>query len=162
MLISCLIISPFYLAAKEKRGAELSIQVIGGLHLKGELITIKRDALLLLTPAGADAAIDIDDVSVINIVKKSRALEGAGYGCLIGVIPGAILGAGAEIDRDASRFGAIMMSGAITAGIGGAMGGIWGAFAGRDEIILITGTTEAEKRGIMERLRQLSRVPDFQ
>ncbi len=80
------------LLAKERKGAELIVQIKGGQQVKGELITINKDALLLLDPEGADVRVDIDDISVIKIVKKSKTLLGVSLGLIAGVGAGALIG----------------------------------------------------------------------
>jgi len=48
-----------------------------GQQIEGELITVKPNSLLLLDTEGKDVSIDIGDIKVIRIVKKSKALLGA-------------------------------------------------------------------------------------
>ena len=164
-LIAFLIVFPCYLNAKEQKGAELIIQIIGGQQAKGELIAIKRDALLLLNPEGSDVAVDIDDISSINIVKKSEVLKGAGYGGLIGAGVGALTGVlfkNQLLEHDTGYETAVIFIGGLGAGIGLLIGGVMGSEAGKDETFVITGMTETDKREIMEMLRKKSRVPDYQ
>jgi hypothetical protein len=61
--------------AKERRGAELMITKTDGQQIAGELIAVKPSSLLLLNPkTGADVSIEIGDIAVIKIMKKSKAL----------------------------------------------------------------------------------------
>ncbi|GAG24033.1 unnamed protein product, partial [marine sediment metagenome] len=78
------------ITAKEKRGANLIIQKTDGQQVKGELITVKENSLLLLSSEGADISVDVRNIKFIKIVKKSKLLKGAGYGFLILGVPGAI------------------------------------------------------------------------
>ncbi len=80
------------LYAKEKRGAKLIVTKTDGQQIRGELITVKLNSLLLLDTEGKDVSIDIGDIKVIEIEKKSKALLGAGLGISIGGGSGALGG----------------------------------------------------------------------
>jgi hypothetical protein len=80
------------LYAKERRGAKLIVTKLDGLLTEGELITVKPNSLLLLDTEGKDVSIDIVDIKVIRILKKSKTLLGAGLGFLIGTAVGAAVG----------------------------------------------------------------------
>jgi len=79
------------LMAKERRGAELIIQKKDGQQVRGELIAVKENSLLMLV-SEADVSIDISDIKVITIVKESKALEWAFLGVLVGGGIGTLLG----------------------------------------------------------------------
>ena len=59
------------LYAKERRGAKLIITKKNGYQTEGELITVKPNSLLLLSITGRDMSVDIADIKVIRVVKKS-------------------------------------------------------------------------------------------
>jgi hypothetical protein len=60
---------------------------------RGELIAVKKDSILLLDRySGADVTVDLREIGVIKIVRKSKALQGIGLGLLIGGVGGALLG----------------------------------------------------------------------
>ena len=63
------------LYAKNK-GAELVVQKIDGTQVRGELIAVKEESLLLLNSEGEDVSVDINDVRVVSIFKKSKVLIG--------------------------------------------------------------------------------------
>ena len=92
-LIFSLIMLSANLYAKERRGATLIITKKDGQQIKGELITVKPNSLLLLDTEGKDVSVDIADIKVIRIVKKSKVLQGLGFGLLIGAGLGALNGA---------------------------------------------------------------------
>ena len=54
--------------------------------IKGELIAVKKNSLLLLESNGADVSVDVADIKLIKIVKKSKVLIGGGIGFAMGVI----------------------------------------------------------------------------
>jgi len=51
------------LIAKERRGAELMVDKKDGQQVRGELIAVKQDSLLLLErESGADVSVDIEEI----------------------------------------------------------------------------------------------------
>jgi len=66
----------------QKQGAEILVKMMDGQAVRGELITVKKNSLLLLSSIGADMSFDIRNISTVIIVKKSKALQGAGVGFL--------------------------------------------------------------------------------
>jgi hypothetical protein len=78
------------LMANERRGAELVITKTDGQETKGELIAVKPLLLLLLdSQTSADVSVEIGEIAVIKIIKKSKALTvgaiGFGGGALLGL-----------------------------------------------------------------------------
>jgi hypothetical protein len=150
------------LYAKEKRGAKLIITKKNGYQTEGELITVKPNSLLLLDrKSGADVSVDIGDVKVIRIVKKSKVLQGLGIGLLIGGGSGILLGAA----ESARAEGLEKSSGAVIAllGIVGGLliGGVVGSSAGKDEAIPIEGKPPAFIEFNLEKLRKKARIRDY-
>lgn len=85
-LIFSLMMLSANLYAKERRGAKLKVTKLNGQLIKGELIAVKPNSLLLLDTEGKDVSVDIEEIKVIRVVKKSKALVGATYGALAGGI----------------------------------------------------------------------------
>ncbi|MGB6867658.1 MAG: hypothetical protein WBE11_18395 [Candidatus Aminicenantaceae bacterium] len=147
----------------QKPGAKVIIQKIDGLQVRGELIAVKQNSLLLKqSESGADVTVVIRDIVVIKIVKKSKALLGAGIGFLISSSSLWILAySGDTILGSAGFEDAIKYS--LIYGIPGALlGGGVGAKIGTDKTIKFEGKSEAEIKNILENLRKKARVPDFQ
>jgi hypothetical protein len=88
VLAFLILILPGALSARERRGANLVVVQKDGQTVKGELIAVKSDSLLLLNPAGMDESVDIAGIRSIRIVIKSKG----GTGFLIGFLAGAIGG----------------------------------------------------------------------
>ena len=60
---------------------------------RGELIAVKQNSLLLLErELGADVTVDVDDIIIISIVKKSKVFKGIATGFFIGGGVGAVIG----------------------------------------------------------------------
>ena len=156
------------LYAKERRGADIMLQKTDGHRVKGELIAVKENSLLLKEyDSGADLSVDIGKIQLIEIVKESKVWKGIGYGLLggavIGVLVGYLLGddppTTVPIITDDEKALALGIMCGIT---GGALGGIGGAIAGKDKTIQIKGKSDTEIKEILEDLRKKARVPNFQ
>jgi hypothetical protein len=150
------------LYAKERRGAKLIITKKDGQQIEGELITVKPNSLLLLDTEGKDVSIDIADIKVITIVKKSKVGKGALYGLLIGGVIGAL--EGIREGKDAFIFSSSELAamGALVFGLLGALLGAGiGAVAGTDKTIQIEGMTDSEIQAVMYKLRKKARIRDY-
>jgi len=151
------------LYAKEKRGADLIIQKKDDQQVKGELIAVKKNSLLLLdSESGADVSVDIRDIKVITIKKKSKALLGAGIGSGIGLLSGVVAGVIGGLYYTDLTLGEGLEDGLI----GGLLlsipcAGI-GAMLGTDKTIQIEGRSESEIKEVLENLRKKARIPDYQ
>lgn len=162
----------------KKKGAELIVQKIVGQQVRGELITVKENSLLLLdSESGADVSVDIREIKLIEIVKKSKSLAWGGIGLVSGAVIGALTGylQGDDPSGMITGFGPPMpfpglftadekaLYGGIGWGIlGGAIGGIGGAIAGADKTIQIEGKSETEIRKALNKLRKKARVRNSQ
>lgn len=145
------------LAPGQKPGVIIIIQKTDGHQVKGELIAVKDNSLLLLSESGTDVLVGIRDIKVIKIVKKSNI----GYGFLIGAAAFAAFGALAY--RPSSFFDLGRGVEATMYGLlGGLLGILYAAIAGSDEIIQIEGKSDSEIEEALEKLRKKARVPDFQ
>ena len=139
------------LYAKERRGADLVITKKDSQQVKGELIAVKENSLLLLdSESGADVSIDIADIRIIRIVKK-----GALYGLLVGVGSGLAAGISSEINEEDPFLTAFLVYG-ILIGLPVAL------IAGKDKTIQIEGNSDSEIKEALEYLRKKARVTNFQ
>jgi len=182
MAISCTTMTTqrqkrFESSKERKQGAKLIIQRIGNqvrqekktrlegtpwetsviTDIRGELIAVKQNSLLLLDAEGKDVSIDIADIKVIRIVKKSKALQGAGLGSLIG---GGGMYLYSQIVGDSeSEIVLVFTLGAAV--IGASVGGLIGAISGKDKTIQIEGMTDSEIEEAMDKLRKKARIRDY-
>jgi len=77
------------IAKKQKHGTKLIVQKRDGQEIRGELIAVKHNSLLLLEfESAAEVSIEIIDIKVIKVIKKSlleilavilAISEGAGF-----------------------------------------------------------------------------------
>jgi len=60
------------IAKKQKHGTKLIVQKRDGQDIRGELIAVKHNSLLLLEyESAAEVSIEIIDIKVIKVIKKS-------------------------------------------------------------------------------------------
>ncbi len=163
VLILFLLVCTGNLAAKERRGAELLVTKTDGQQIQGELIAVRQNSILLLSSEGVDISVEIRDISVITIVKKTEVNTGILGGFLIGAIGGYFVGQGV---RDVSAQEQVLITSA-TIIVGGTLGSIifglgFGAIFGKDKSIKIEGKSESEIKEILEKLRNQARIKNAQ
>jgi hypothetical protein len=143
---------------RKKHGANLIIQKINGQQTGGELIVVKQDSLLLLNTEGKDVSVDIDDIKVIRVVKKSKKWIGAAVGFLIvGGIGALIVNSSGWSSEILTEKDFIILFGGLGAGIGALIG----IEEGRDKKIQIEGMTDLEIQKTLDKLRKKARVRDY-
>jgi hypothetical protein len=154
---------------REKHGATILITKKNGYQTEGELIAVKPNSLLLLSITGRDVSVEIEEIKVITVVKKSKALLGVGTGLLAGAGCGAAIGA--ILWMLAFPVMAIFDGAGIEswvgygAGIGAVifvlLGESIGGFAGKDKTIQIEGMTDSEIKEALDKLRKKARIRDY-
>jgi len=155
-LVLSLITLPVNLHAKEKRGAKLIITKLEGQQVEGELITVNTNSLLLLDIEGKDVSIDVADVEIIRIGKKSKILLGFGIGALTGFIVGA-----AASPRGLNKIGQAYLTLAFVTFAGAFVGVALGVKLGKGEIIQIEGMTDSEIQETLDYLSKKARIRDY-
>ena len=81
------------LFAKERKGAEVIISTKYIHRVRGELIAVKQNSILILdSSTAADISIDVPDIKTIRIIKKKNTLLNTGLGFLAGASGGVIIG----------------------------------------------------------------------
>jgi hypothetical protein len=165
VLIVSFISLPGALSAKGGRGANLIVALKDGPSVAGELIAVKQDSLVLVSPAGKDETVEFDKVSTITIVKKSKA----GNGLLIGLLVGGIAGGAWGVSQSKGyepmfdTLGEGLFTGILLFGtISGLVGLGIGAAAGTDKMIRMEGLSETQKSQVLKRLRGMARMPAAQ
>jgi hypothetical protein len=154
------------LFAKKRKGADLFIQKKDGTQVKGELIAVKQNSLLLIERnSGADETVNIRKISIIRIVKKSKTLAG----CITGLFLGAAVGYAIGYPQG-DEGGFVIISKPLAGGIGAAIGGAScaligigiGAAVGADKTIQLIGKSDSEIQEILEELRKKARIRSIQ
>jgi len=152
------------LEAGKRRGVEILVVKKDGQQAKGELITVKASALLLLdSQTGRDDSVEIGDIAAVKVIKESKALAvgivGFGVGALLGMLFGSFIGA---VDEGQTSPSVYMVSAAVIGAMGAAPGALIGALLGADKRYPFEGKSPDEIRAILEKLRRQARIRDFQ
>jgi hypothetical protein len=156
---------PTVLSARERRGAQLVITLKDGHLIGGELVAVKPDSILLLSPAMKDESVDVASIRSIRIVRKSKALLGAACGFLAAGVATAIVVSGhKETDNPWTIFWQGMEAGEAAVafgsiGLGIGIGG--GLLAGKDKTVQLEGKSESAVKSVLADLRNKARVRDF-
>ena len=137
------------LLAKERRGSTVEVTMADGNRVRGELLSVKSDALLVFDKnARQGKSIDLHQVAGVKLLKKSRFLTGLGLGLVIGlgycVYNLEILGN----DEDLARLSYIVLP-----PVTGLAGGILGALAGMSERFSLAG---ASSQNVQQNLKRLA------
>ncbi|HOW86637.1 MAG TPA: hypothetical protein P5119_12310 [Candidatus Aminicenantes bacterium] len=148
-LIIAFVLSPLGLAAQETRGATVIVTKLNGSRQSGELIAVKPDSLLLLSPAGGDISVGRGEIQKVRIVRKSPT----GFLILFGALAGAgAMGSNAGQDNDFLG---------LAACIGGALGALGatagGAFMSIDRELVLAGEADDDVAARLDILRRYSR-----
>lgn len=147
------------LYAKERRGAKLIVTKKDGQQIRGELITVKPNSLLLLDTEGKDVSVDISDIKAIRVVKKSSGTRLPLIGLLIGCVGGAIFGI---LYQGLPEYRALYVpSFSFSLGIlGMIVGGYAGEITGADKTIRMEGMTDPQIQKTMDYLHKKARIRD--
>jgi hypothetical protein len=151
------------LMAKERAGAELEVMKTDGNSVRGELIALKQQSLLIKEwGTQADESIDIRNAKYIKIVGKSNILKGGLTGFLAGGVLGAVLGAVSPTGSASGKTRYVLVLTGGFAGIGGIIGTIVGGISHPGKKIQVEGKNDAEINAILKYLSSKARVPDAQ
>ena len=150
---------------RKKHETNLIIQKINGQQVGGELIAVKQDSLLLLDTEGKDVSVDIADIKVIRIVKKSKALSLGAIGLAGGV--GLILVFFAFLEIITVEYAKELgfegiAEASVDAGLSGfLLGATVGAVYGKDKTYQIERMSDSEIKKAMDKLRKKARIRDY-
>ncbi|TET65304.1 MAG: hypothetical protein E3J56_15945 [Candidatus Aminicenantes bacterium] len=154
LLVFALLMLSVNLYAK-KRGANIKIWKKDGRLINGELIAVKENSLLVLDTEGKDVNIEINEITLIGIKRKLRALKGFVRGTLI-YASYAILSRN-YFSLDNLIWNSVFLGGSI----GALIGVITRASTRTIKTIHIEGMTDSEIKEALDKLRKRSRVRDY-
>lgn len=170
LIVLCIIVSILSLNAglyaKERHGVELTVVTKDGKEIRGELIAVKKDALLLMGYVSAsDITISIDDIKLVKTMeKKSYVAGGALAGGAIGAGVFTLLMLGSD-SSGTSVAGWILYGGAFAAAgalAGGLLAALLEVFASGGKTYQFEGRESATVKVYLEELRKKARVKNFQ
>ena len=168
-LVFCIVAFSGNLTAQARKGVKIEVETTEGLIINGELISVKRDSLLLMDPeTQADLSVKINDVKTIMVKNKSRILELGVLGGLIGAAGQGLIqqtdkktthAVGGDDDTNITQSSTSM---ALYGAIGAGTGALLGAVVGMNKVIQIQGRSEAEIQQDLKKLSKKARVKGIQ
>ncbi len=150
-------------ARQKKRGNDLVITTVGNRVFRAELLTIKGNDLIMIggNPS-SEIVINIDEVSKVQVVKKSKAA----VGLIVGAAAGGVLIALAAHEVNQADclleefFDKMALAGAgLSFVILSGGGALVGALVGTDRHLNRVRRTPEENARILAKLNQYARVP---
>ena len=144
------------LAARERRGAMVVVTMTDGSQARGELLTVKKNALIVHNPdTGQGWSIDLRQVAHVMVIRESKFLLGTIIGVGIGL---GITRCTMKSDDKAGLF--YGLGSALLVPAAGLIGGFVGAAAGKDKKIPMAGVSVLIAQQNLERLRRYAREQD--
>lgn len=153
------------LMAAERKGVKLIIQKTDGQEIKGELITVKSNSLLILdAETETDTTVNLNIIDVITVDNKSLMFElGVGGFLLMGATRLSLHSSLERVDKGGETATTHQVQdtwlwGAMGAGVGVLAGAVFGV----NKTIRIQGESEADIQSAMEKLSKKARVKGIQ
>lgn len=153
------------LMAAERKGVRLVIQKTDGQEIKGELVAVKRDSLLILdAETETDTNINLNIIDVITVDNKSLMFEmGVGASLLAGAARLSLHSVFQKAEETEEEATVHHLYKVLTWGaIGGGVGLVAGAFFGINKTIRIQGESDADIQSALEKLSKKARVRGIQ
>lgn len=153
------------LMAAERMGVKLIIQKTDGQEIKGELITVKSDSLLILdAETKTDTTVNLNIIDVITVDNKSLMFElGVGGFLLMGATRLSLHSALERVDEgDETATTHQVQDTWLWGAMGAGVGVLAGAVFGLNKTIRIQGESEADIQSAMEKLSKKARVKGIQ
>ncbi len=141
-------------SAKGRRGANVRVACLDGRQIEGELIAVKEDAVLLLSPSGRDWSVELKSIESVRILRKSHKGTLTLCGFLAGGAAGAYIG---YQTRDEDLSFPPLLGGAILGGIGALAGWAASAAIGTDTTFTLAGEPGETIKSRLAGLARLSR-----
>ena len=155
-LAGLLLMTPMAQAGARTVGAKVEVMTKqASERIKGELVGVRSDALVIETREGAGRTIEMKDISKIRVYRKSQAVMGVVLGALAGV------GVGYLASRGQGNIANGVYTIYVGVPLGGLVGGITGALMGAGDSYDLTSMPAAEVDKLIVRLRKKARVPDY-
>lgn len=142
------------LAAKERRGATVVVTMADGRLIKGELLAVKSDALLIYDhDAGRGENLDLQQVIRVKLFRKSKALQGLAIGFGVGLAMGVLI--------PHEHYNDVVFHGLLPT-YTSFVGAIIGIFSCLPKNFSLAGASPLVKQSKLEWLGQYAREQDFE
>ena len=143
-------------AAKERRGSTVEVTMIDGSQVKGELLAVKSDVLLVYNrAAGQGKSLNLQQAAKVKVLKKSKFLTGLAIGLGGGLVMA--VGSGFKWPFNGNNE---EMSNLIFPLVTSWFGGILGGFAGMSEKFSLAGESSRSLQQNLVRLKRHAREQD--
>ena len=150
---------PATLDAANWRGADLIVTRQDGRQVRGELVAVKPETLVLLAVDAKVESVPLAEIGSIKIVRRSGVWQGLLAGFAAGAVAGAIWG-GISAGEEWGVAGGAFLGGLLFAGPGSLLGLVAGMGAGLDDKIDLAGLPEPELSRVLAKLSRLAREPE--
>lgn len=152
------------LEAGTKHGAEIVVQKNDGHQIRGELIAVKKNSLLLLdAESRIDVSVNVKEIELVHVLKGPKTGLGAISGFLVGGVVGVTAtGKDKDCGQCPNSTRRNIIGGALVGGIGALIGALIGSSAGGNEIIILQGLPKEELKAELEKMRSKARFKKFQ
>lgn len=151
--------------AKGRPGAMVVVEQTGGMKVKGELVGVRSDALVLDTKKGP-ATIPISGIESVWTVKKmsgdgrtALAVGGLVGGIALGAVTGRAVTKNSNDWGDAIGVGSLCLLGGMIVGEGVAV--LIGTRTHKGTVYDFKNKSQEEVERVLADLRKISRVPDY-
>lgn len=130
----------------------------------GELVAVRKDALVIAFEDGDSRAVAVADIARIEVHRRTKARTGLLVGAAAGGAAGVAMSAGKSEEGVTflDELSGHLIVGAVGMLLGGAMGVIVGGQFGGDKAYDLTAMSAAEVDETMAALRKRARVKDYQ
>jgi len=147
---------PAQLSARTRRGALVVVAKTDGARVRGELVSVKPDSLLLLR-GGDDLTIPRNGIHSVSVMRRSRMASSAIKGFIFGALPGVAWGIGYG-DSGSHGIRTPVKAGAFTGVLGLAIGMAAGRGEKAESLVPLADLGEPAATGNWEKLVPYSRA----
>ncbi len=154
--------APVPLGGGERRGTDIEITRGDGTIIKGELLAVRSETLVLReTGSGQYLFLDLSDIPLVRIPRTSRA-RGMLSGLIQGVFTGAIAGdvVSPKGASTAQHWLWWIGGGLVGGGLGALLFGSVEVPTGEFDTLPLRGRPKAEMDEVLAKLRTIARIPN--
>ncbi len=139
-------------------GAEIIVTLKNEERVRGELLAVKPDRLLILKRAPEEGAtVNVVDINAVRIVRKSRTLLGGAAGLVAGAGIGAIWGTSAHGSDPQTPWLNALLGMIVFGAPAAALGLVIGTAMGLDPVLVFEGRPEDDVQRSLSKLNGKAR-----